>query len=254
MAALGGLWSRNLFFGHESWCFLIDVSVAPSALKGLGESWIEAKNGKKNPKSLITVLLAQFQSCLNAHPHGKEYQQICLHLRMFVPTRAGTKQQKPQVRCRIWSYAAPASCTSSCCRVGPARAWHFPCLQPCCLRGGGFYSSQAALCTWFKFKAHLHMMSHFYCQPREGQDSSFWEGLHCWAFTDLPLMPSPSDFSSLAWCNEGTRYIGWTGVVGTVAEQPGLQNYLPGDQGWKLLLCAPSRIVCTQSRIWPEED
>lgn len=38
---------------------------------------------------------------------------------------------------------------------------------------------QAARCTWFKFKAHLHMMSHFYCQLGEGQDSSFGEHLHC---------------------------------------------------------------------------
>lgn len=38
---------------------------------------------------------------------------------------------------------------------------------------------QTALGTWFKFKAHLHMMSHTHCQHEGGQDGSFWEGSHC---------------------------------------------------------------------------
>lgn len=38
---------------------------------------------------------------------------------------------------------------------------------------------QTALGTWFKFKAHLHMMSHTHCQLEGGQDGSFWEGSHC---------------------------------------------------------------------------
>lgn len=38
---------------------------------------------------------------------------------------------------------------------------------------------QTALGTWFKFKAHLHMMSHTHCQRKGGQDGSFWEGSHC---------------------------------------------------------------------------
>lgn len=44
---------------------------------------------------------------------------------------------------------------------------------------------QTALGTWFKFKAHLHMMSHTHCQRKGGQDGSFWEGSHCWVFTTL---------------------------------------------------------------------
>lgn len=44
---------------------------------------------------------------------------------------------------------------------------------------------QTALGTWFKFKAHLHMMSHTHCQRKGGQDGSFGEGSHCSVFTTL---------------------------------------------------------------------
>lgn len=106
---------------------------------------------------------------------------------------------------------------------------------------------EAAPSTWFEFRARLHMMSHFHCQPGQGQDSSSWEGLH-WAFTLLPLMPSPPDwhFRFQAWCNCSHQVSLMNGEVGAVLISLGCRSTFL-ETGWKFLLHAS----CSKSQMWP---
>lgn len=164
---------------------------------------------------------------------------------MLAPSGTGTKEHKPE-HFECSAEFCPVLHWLLCCWVCPACAQLFSCPQHLCSHVRGI-RHQAAPSTWFEFRARLHMVSHFYCQPSQGQDSSSWEGLH-WAFTLLPLMPSPPDlhFRFQAWFNRSHRVSAMNGKVGVVADQPGCRTTFL-ETGWKFLLHAS----CSKSQIWP---
>lgn len=103
-----------------------------------------------------------------------------VYLTVFVPSGTGTKEHKSQhfqwsaKFCPVLLWLFVAECVLSVFSLSAAP--RIP------AHTSGLFAAaaprQAAPSTWFAFGARLHMMSHFHCQPGQGQDSSSWEGLH----------------------------------------------------------------------------